>query len=102
MITSTLFRHGVADAPAKQQISHRLKRLEETSPGITRVEIVLDQVPGQGRTRRLYQCHISMRAAGRKRCDVYVNNGSIGIAVADAFDQLMNLIRYKRLGQAGL
>ncbi|ANG63996.1 hypothetical protein A8C75_16975 [Marinobacterium aestuarii] len=95
MITSTLFRHGVSDAPAKQQISHRLQRLAAAAPQITRVDIVLDQVPYGGRPKHLYQCHISMRSAGRKQCDVYVNNGSIDLAVADAFDQIGSFIRYK-------
>ncbi|UTW11893.1 hypothetical protein [Marinobacterium rhizophilum] len=94
MITSTLFRHGVADAGAKKQISHRLQRLAEVAPQVTRVNIVLDQVPCGGRPKHLYQCHISMRAAGRKQSDVYVSNGSIGLAVADAFDQLGSLIRH--------
>ena len=107
MITSTLFRHGVTDAPAKKQINYRLQWLAEAAPHITRVDIVLDQVPYGGRPRHMYQCHISIRAAGRKQRDVYVNNGSIGIAVADAFDQVRDLIRYRystgrssKLGQA--
>ncbi len=94
MITSTLFRHGVSDARAKQQISHRLQRIAETAPEVTRINIVLDQVPYGGRPKHLYQCHISMRTAGRKQSDVYVSNGSIGLAVADAFDQLGSLIRH--------
>ncbi len=100
MITSTLFRHGLTDAPIKQQINNRLRCLEQMAPAITRVKVVVDQVPYQGRPRSLYQCRISLRAAGHKRCDFYVNNGSIGTAVADAFDQLSALIRYKQLDRA--
>lgn len=98
MITSTLFRHGLKPGPARAQIDRRLERLEREAPRITRVDIVLDQVAHHGQSNKLFRCHISLRAAGRKNLDVYVNNGSISTAVADAFDQLSDLIRFRGLG----
>lgn len=98
MITSTLFRHGLSHGPTREQIDRRLASIEREAPRVTRVDIVLDQVPGQGPAgRKQYLCHISLRAAGRKNLDVYVNNGSIGTAVADAFDQVADLIRLRGL-----
>ncbi|NVK40397.1 MAG: hypothetical protein HWE39_04070 [Oceanospirillaceae bacterium] len=104
MITSTLFRHGLKPGAARDQIDHRLQRLERAAPRVTRVDIVVDQVAHQGQANKLYQCHISLRAAGRKTFDIYTNNGSISTAVADAFDQMFDLIRFRGLGagQAGL
>lgn len=101
MITSTHFRHGLKPGPARAQIDRRLQHLEQEAPRVTRVDIVLDQVAHQGQASKLYQCHISLRAAGRKNLDVYVNNGSISTAVADAFDQLSDLIRFRGLGAGG-
>lgn len=98
MITSTLFRHGLIHREAKRLIRQRLERLEYHAPAVTRINIVLEQVPRHGQANRLYQCHISLRAVGRRSADVYVNNGSIGSAVADAFDQISDLIKFKGLG----
>ncbi len=95
MITSTLFRHGLKPGPARDQIHNRLERLQRQAPRITRVDIVVDQVAHQGQANKLFRCHISLRAAGRKNLDVYTNNGSVSTAVADAFDQIFDLVRFR-------
>lgn len=87
MIVSIVFRHVEKNKYLRNWINTQCFEFEKYTHNITRVQVVISRISHQNKSSSCVQCHISIRAAGRKYIDIYEKHNTEGIAFNRAYDR---------------